>query len=79
MPLTKYRDLATRPVLIWAAVACAARLPVAMAALSFVFLVRVQPGGYALGAVSRARMWPVRWWEHLYWECDYDRSEHAHS
>lgn len=50
MPFTTYRGLVTRPVLIWAAVAFAARTPVAMAPLAFVFLVRVQPGGYALGA-----------------------------
>lgn len=45
-----YRQLATRPVLTWAAVAIGARLPVAMTPLALVFLVRGRPGGYALGA-----------------------------
>lgn len=45
-----YRALVTRPVLSWAAVAVAARMPVAMAPLALVFLVRERPGGYALGA-----------------------------
>jgi hypothetical protein len=45
-----YRQLATRPVLNWALVAIGARLPVAMAPLALVFLVRERPGGYALGA-----------------------------
>ncbi|MEU9125507.1 MFS transporter [Streptomyces sp. NPDC048506] len=45
-----YRALMTRPVLSWAAVAVAARMPVAMAPLALVFLVRERPGGYALGA-----------------------------
>jgi len=45
-----YRRLATRPVLTWALVATGARLPVAMAPLALVFLVRGRPGGYALGA-----------------------------
>jgi len=45
-----YRQLATRPVLSWALVAIGARLPVAMAPLALVFLVRGRPGGYALGA-----------------------------
>jgi hypothetical protein len=45
-----YRQLATRPVLNWALVAMGARLPVAMAPLALVFLVRERPGGYALGA-----------------------------
>ncbi|MFI8518846.1 MFS transporter [Streptomyces sp. NPDC085481] len=49
-----YRELATRPVLAWSAVAVAARLPVAMAPLALVFLVREQPGGYPLGAVLAA-------------------------
>src|SRR5205823_5721588 len=34
----------------WALVAIGARLPVAMAPLALVFLVRERPGGYALGA-----------------------------
>jgi hypothetical protein len=45
-----YRQLATRPVAKWAFVAVGARLPVAMAPLALVFLVRERPGGYALGA-----------------------------
>ncbi|MFI8961574.1 MFS transporter [Streptomyces sp. NPDC053493] len=49
-----YRELATRPVLAWSAVSVAARLPVAMAPLALVFLVREQPGGYTLGAVLAA-------------------------
>ncbi|MFE5965871.1 MFS transporter [Streptomyces sp. NPDC056463] len=49
-----YRDLVTRPVLAWSAVAVAARMPVAMAPLALVFLVRERPGGYTLGAVLAA-------------------------
>ncbi|MBT2440846.1 MFS transporter [Streptomyces sp. ISL-36] len=49
-----YRALVTRPVLVWSAVALAARLPVAMAPLALVFLVRERPGGYTLGAVLAA-------------------------
>jgi hypothetical protein len=45
-----YRQLATKPLLNWALVAIGARLPVAMAPLALVFLVRQRPGGYALGA-----------------------------
>jgi hypothetical protein len=45
-----YRHLATRPVLVWALVAVGARLPVAMAPLALVFLMRARPGGFALGA-----------------------------
>jgi hypothetical protein len=45
-----YRRLATRPVVSWALVAVGARLPVAMAPLALVLLVREHPGGYALGA-----------------------------
>ena len=45
-----YRQLATRPLLNWALVAIGSRLPVAMAPLALVFLVRDRPGGYALGA-----------------------------
>ncbi|TWP50672.1 MFS transporter [Lentzea tibetensis] len=45
-----YRLLATRPVVVWALVAIAARMPVAMATLALVFLVRERPDGYALGA-----------------------------
>jgi hypothetical protein len=46
----RYRELATRPMVKWAIVAVGARLPVAMAPLALVFLVRDRPGGYALGA-----------------------------
>lgn len=49
-----YRELATRPVLAWSAVTVAGRLPVAMAPLALVFLVRERPGGYSLGAVLAA-------------------------
>lgn len=49
-----YRELATRPVLAWCAVTAAGRLPVAMAPLALVFLVRERPGGYTLGAVVAA-------------------------
>ncbi|MFI8322736.1 MFS transporter [Streptomyces sp. NPDC085529] len=49
-----YRELATRPVLTWCAVTTAARMPVAMAPLALVFLVRERPGGYSLGAVLAA-------------------------
>jgi hypothetical protein len=45
-----YRQLVTRPVVNWALVAFGSRLPVAMAPLALVFLVRERPGGYALGA-----------------------------
>ncbi|MBC9716394.1 MFS transporter [Streptomyces sp. TRM66268-LWL] len=54
MPRTTYREILTRPVLSWSAVAVASRLPVAMAPLALVFLVRERPGGYALGAVLAA-------------------------
>ncbi|GAA4628386.1 hypothetical protein GCM10023196_044500 [Actinoallomurus vinaceus] len=82
MPRPSYRSLATRPVLIWAAVAFAARMPVAMAPLSFVFLSRLRPGGYALGAglaaayvvgevvgapVLGVRLRPARARMHLLW------------
>ncbi|MFI8764354.1 MFS transporter [Streptomyces sp. R-07] len=49
-----YRELATRPVLAWSAVMFTGRLPVAMAPLALVFLVRERPGGYTLGAVLAA-------------------------
>ena len=49
-----YRDVASKQVLIWACTSLAARLPVAMAPLALVFLVRERPGGYALGAVLAA-------------------------
>ncbi|MEU9170258.1 MFS transporter [Streptomyces sp. NPDC048420] len=47
-----YRALFARPgVRPWLLVTLAAKLPVAMAPLALVFLVRETPGGYALGAV----------------------------
>ncbi|WP_372347631.1 MFS transporter [Streptomyces sp. KL116D] len=49
-----YRALARTSVLSWAVVAVGARLPVAMAPLAAVFLVRERPGGYTLGAVLAA-------------------------
>ncbi|NUR66483.1 MAG: MFS transporter [Streptomyces sp.] len=49
-----YRDLASRPVLVWAATAVGSRMPVAMAPLALVFLVRERPGGYTLGAALAA-------------------------
>ncbi|MFE2235354.1 MFS transporter [Streptomyces sp. NPDC059442] len=49
-----YRALATRPVLAWSAVTVAGRMPVAMAPLALVLLVRERPGGYTLGAVLAA-------------------------
>lgn len=45
-----YRQLVTRPVVNWALVAIGSRLPVAMAPIAFVFLVRERPGGYVLAA-----------------------------
>ncbi|OXY95628.1 MFS transporter [Streptomyces diastatochromogenes] len=49
-----YRDVASKQVLTWAFVAVAARMPVAMAPLALVFLVRERPGGYTLGAALAA-------------------------
>ncbi|MDF3147230.1 MFS transporter, partial [Streptomyces sp. T21Q-yed] len=49
-----YRDVASKQVLIWACTAVAARMPVAMAPLALVFLVRERPGGYTLGATLAA-------------------------
>ncbi|MGX1779053.1 MFS transporter [Nocardia brasiliensis] len=49
-----YRRLATRDVLAWSIVSLAGKLPIAMAPLGLVFLVRSAPGGYALGAVLSA-------------------------
>ncbi|MFE5137774.1 MFS transporter [Streptomyces fagopyri] len=49
-----YRDLASRQALAWAVVAVGARMPVAMAPLALVFLVRERPGGYTLGAALAA-------------------------
>ncbi|MFD7405060.1 MFS transporter [Streptomyces sp. NPDC059866] len=49
-----YRDVASKQVLIWACTAVASRLPVAMAPLALVFLVRERPGGYSLGAALAA-------------------------
>jgi len=49
-----YRDVATKQVLIWSCTSVGARMPVAMAPLALVFLVRERPGGYALGAALAA-------------------------
>ncbi|MDX2678903.1 MFS transporter [Streptomyces soliscabiei] len=49
-----YRDVASKQVLIWACTAVGARMPVAMAPLALVFLVRERPGGYSLGAMLAA-------------------------
>jgi hypothetical protein len=49
-----YREVLSPRIGVWAVVAVAARLPVAMAPLAFVFLVRERPGGYSLGAVLAA-------------------------
>ncbi|MGX2995327.1 MFS transporter [Streptomyces sp. JNUCC 64] len=49
-----YREVLSRRVVVWALVAVGARLPVAMAPLALVFLVRERPGGYALGALLAA-------------------------
>ncbi|MES5821784.1 MFS transporter [Streptomyces sp. RG80] len=49
-----YRDVASKSVLIWAGTAVGSRMPVAMAPLALVFLVRERPGGYTLGAALAA-------------------------
>ncbi|MFF5013706.1 MFS transporter [Streptomyces sp. NPDC001165] len=49
-----YRDIASKQVLTWACVSIGARMPVAMAPLALVFLVRERPGGYPLGAALAA-------------------------
>ncbi|GGZ75900.1 hypothetical protein GCM10010344_48460 [Streptomyces bluensis] len=49
-----YRDIASQQVLTWAIVSIGARMPVAMAPLALVFLVRERPGGYPLGAALAA-------------------------
>ncbi|WP_280879187.1 MFS transporter [Streptomyces pseudovenezuelae] len=49
-----YRDVASKKVLVWACTAVGARMPVAMAPLALVFLVRERAGGYSLGAVLAA-------------------------
>ncbi|WOX10415.1 MFS transporter [Streptomyces sp. N50] len=49
-----YRDVVSRQVLTWACTAIGARMPVAMAPLALVFLVRERPGGYSLGAILAA-------------------------
>ncbi|MFM9368315.1 MFS transporter [Streptomyces sp. Da 82-17] len=54
MSLRAYRPILTRPVLTWGAVAVGARMPVAMAPLALVLLVRERPGGYTLGALLAA-------------------------
>lgn len=52
--LIRYRNLATRAVFCWALVSISSKLPVAMAPLALVFLVRERPGGYALGGALAA-------------------------
>ncbi|MFB7292605.1 MFS transporter [Actinacidiphila glaucinigra] len=54
MSLGMYRHILIRPVLTWGAVAVGARMPVAMAPLALVFLVRERPGGYTFGALLAA-------------------------
>ncbi|MFF3948439.1 MFS transporter [Streptomyces sp. NPDC001902] len=54
MSLGMYRHVLIRPVLTWGAVAVGARMPVAMAPLALVFLVRERPGGYTFGALLAA-------------------------
>ncbi|WP_262063411.1 MFS transporter [Streptomyces sp. STR69] len=49
-----YRDVVSRQVLTWACTTIGARMPVAMAPLALVFLVRERPGGYSLGAIIAA-------------------------
>ncbi|MFC3573020.1 MFS transporter [Streptomyces yaanensis] len=49
-----YRDVASKQVFTWACVSIGARMPVAMAPLALVFLVRERPGGYSLGATLAA-------------------------
>ncbi|SER00680.1 hypothetical protein SAMN04487983_101095 [Streptomyces sp. yr375] len=49
-----YRDVASKQMLVWACTAVGARMPVAMAPLALVFLVRERAGGYSLGAVLAA-------------------------
>ncbi|MBW8818845.1 MAG: MFS transporter [Streptomyces sp.] len=49
-----YRDVVSPQVLVWACTSVGARMPVEMAPLALVFLVRERPGGYALGAVLAA-------------------------
>lgn len=49
-----YRRLMTRSVLIWSVVSVLGKMPIAMAPLGLVFLVRETPGGYSLGAVLAA-------------------------
>ncbi|MEU6351520.1 MFS transporter [Streptomyces sp. NPDC047072] len=49
-----YRDVVSRRVLAWACTSVCARMPVAMAPLALVFLVRERPGGYVLGAALAA-------------------------
>lgn len=49
-----YRDVANRQVLVWCCTAVGARMPVAMAPLALVFLVRERPGGYSWGAILAA-------------------------
>lgn len=53
-PSMTYRELVTPTVLTWSFVSVLARLPVAMAPMALVFLLRERPGGYGLGAVLAA-------------------------
>lgn len=50
----RYGQLLTGRVVVWALVVVGSRLPVAMAPLAVVFLVRDRPGAYALGAALAA-------------------------
>ncbi|MET4095788.1 MFS transporter [Arthrobacter sp. UYCu712] len=51
MTATGYREFTAARFLLWAAVALSSKLPVAMAPLALVFLVRDTGGGYAFGAI----------------------------
>ncbi|MEV0222968.1 MFS transporter [Streptomyces sp. NPDC050704] len=53
-----YRDLASKQVLTWGLVSVGARMPVTLAPLALVFLVRERPGGYTLGAFL-ASVWVI--------------------
>lgn len=49
-----YRGLATRGMVAWVVVSVVGKMPIAMAPLGLVFLMRERPGGYALGATLAA-------------------------
>lgn len=51
MTATGYREFTAARFVLWAAVALSSKLPVAMAPLALVFLVRDTGGGYAFGAI----------------------------